>query len=71
MKKEDIIKEYYEYCEQFDLSDEELVILSEYIDNLTKTICDLQENINKNNIVNFMKYFNNIKEKTNDNKKNS
>jgi hypothetical protein len=69
--KENKIKELYEYCEKYNLTEKEKEELSEYIDIVIKETEELQNKINLKNIVNLIKNIELFKGKENDNKKNS
>lgn len=71
MSKLDITKVLYELCEELNLNEKEEKEISIYIDDLTKEFKFLQENINKNNVVNLFKKVPLLKGNQNDNKKNS
>ena len=69
--KENVIKELYEFCDNFNLSDDEKNELSEYIENLTEMYIDLQKKINKINLVKVAANLEILRSKKNDNKKNT
>ena len=71
MSKLDITKTLYELCEELNLNEKEEKEISIYIEDLTKEFKFLQENINKNNVVNLFKKVPLLKGNHNDNKKNS
>jgi len=71
MNKLDITKTLYELCEELNLNEKEEKEISIYIEDLTKEFKFLQENINKNNVVNLFKKVPLLKGNHNDNKKNS
>ena len=69
--KENKVKELYDYCEKYNLSEKEKEELSEYIDIVIKETEQLQNKINLNNIVNLIKNIELFKGKEDDNKKDS
>ena len=69
--KEKVIKELYDFCDNFNLSDDEKNELSEYIENLTEMYIDLQKKINKNNLVKVAANLEILRSKKNDDKKDS
>ena len=69
--KENKIKELYDYCEKYNLTEKEKEELSEYIDIVIKETEELQNKINLNSIVNLIKNIELFKGTENDNKKNS
>tara|TARA_B100002019_G_C20980701_1_gene455667 strand:- start:169 stop:381 length:213 start_codon:yes stop_codon:yes gene_type:complete len=69
--KEDIIKELFKMCENFNLTEKEKEALSEYIDILSNERILLQEKIKKNNLVKLSKNIKQLKGKEDGNKKNT
>ena len=67
--KEEKIKELYNYCEKYNLTEKEKEELSEYIDIVISETEELQNKINLNNVVNLIKNIELFKGKENENKK--
>jgi hypothetical protein len=69
--KEDKIKELFEICENFNLTEKEKEEISSYIDILSGEYHFLQEKIKKINLVNLVKNIEQLKGKNHGNKKDS
>ena len=69
--KEKTIKDLYEQCNNYDITEEEKKDLSEYIEILSLSTENIQKKININNIVNLVKSLELFKGNQNDNKENS
>ena len=71
MKKEEKIKNVFEYCDNFKVTEKDKDEISDYVNILIKESIELQENIKIKNIVNLLKNLELLKGNNNDNKKNS